>query len=195
MISGVSLSTISWNLTGSNLTNVWKAARSSTFSSTINCSNCPKAGLLSNQGWYHHLPRLAALLCLLKTCFRCCTTLFWSASNWSNWWASESLWCGSLIGILYTNKMCFTKHVFYTLTIKRSFHFNIIPSKMLQWCCIDEVVLLLIYFSLPHFQCSSSLYHLYHLTLATTCLNNSVIVPLCHCKTTINLPMNFCLIF
>ncbi len=35
--------------------------------------------------------------------------------------------------------------------------------------------------------CSSSLCHLYHLTLAAICLNNTVIVQLCHCNTSVSI--------
>ncbi len=40
---------------------------------------------------------------------------------------------------------------------------------------------------LTHWHLSPSLCHLYHLTLASIGLNSTVIVPLCHCNTTISI--------
>ncbi len=72
-----------------------------------------------------------------------------------------------------------------------SFHFIIITSKMLQWYCGDVLVLPQLWFSLPHCHHSLSLCHLYHLTLAAICLNSTVIVLLCDCNTTVQLPSHF----
>ncbi len=62
---------------------------------------------------------------------------------------------------------------------------------MLQWCCCDVVVLPQLWLSLPHCHHSSLLCYRYHLTLATICLNRTVIVPLCDCNTTIQFPSHF----
>ncbi len=55
----------------------------------------------------------------------------------------------------------------------------------------DVLVLPQLWLSLPHCHHSSSLCYLYHLTLASICLNSNVIVPLCDCITTIQLPSHF----
>ncbi len=113
VISGVSLSTNSWNMAHSNITKFCKAVGSSTFSSTINCSNCPKSGLLSSQGWHHHLLCLAALLCLLRACCCCCTTLCCSATEVTAglvkvcdvdplWHYCTLMKCSYKTGLLYT---------------------------------------------------------------------------------------------